>query len=94
MSDLESIEPGKAKELFIAQRRDEVSEKTQQGYGYRLKPFVQWCESNGLHGLNDLTARKLHEYRLRRKDDGNLKKITLRGQLSTLHPTMTHRSSS
>jgi site-specific recombinase XerD len=70
--------------MFLAQRRDEVSEKTLQGYHYRLKPFVHWCEQEDITNLNDLTARTLHKYRLWRKEDGDLKTITLKGQLSTL----------
>ena len=30
--------------MFLAQRCDEVADATLQGYHYRLKPFVQWCE--------------------------------------------------
>ncbi|WP_306055468.1 tyrosine-type recombinase/integrase [Natronococcus wangiae] len=84
MAELEPITPTEAKEMFLAQRRAEVAEATLQGYHYRLKPFVQWCEQEGITNLNDLTARSLHEYRLWRKEDGDLKKITLKGQLSTL----------
>jgi len=82
--ELEPIAPADAKEMFLAHRRDEVSEATIQGYHYRLKPFVKWCEQEGITNLNDLTARSLHEYRLWRKEDGDLKTITLKGQLSTL----------
>lgn len=84
MAELEPIAPAEAKEMFLAQRRDEVAEATLQGYHYRLKPFVKWCEQESIANLNKLTARSLHEYRLWRKDDGDLKTITLKGQLSTL----------
>ena len=84
MAELEPIAPVEAKEMFLAQRRDEVAEATLQGYHYRLKPFVQWCEQEDITNLNELTARSLHEYRLWRKEDGDLKTITLKGQLSTL----------
>jgi site-specific recombinase XerD len=84
MAELEPIKPEKAKEMFVAQRDDEVSEKTLQAYHYRLKPFVEWCEQEKFTNLNDLSARSLHEYRLWRKEDGDLKTITLKGQLSTL----------
>jgi len=84
MAELEPIAPAEAKEMFLAQRRDEVAEATLQGYHYRLKPFVKWCEQEDVTNLNELTARSLHEYRLWRKEDGDLKTITLKGQLSTL----------
>ena len=44
MAELEPIAPAEAKEMFLAQRRDEVTEATLQGYHYRLKPYVQWSE--------------------------------------------------
>lgn len=84
MAELEPIAPAEAKEMFLAQRRDEVAEATLQGYHYRLKPFVQWCEQESITNLYELTARSLHEYRLWRKEDGDLKTITLKGQLSSL----------
>jgi site-specific recombinase XerD len=84
MAELEHLSPAKAKEMFLAQREDEVAEKTHQVYHYRLKPFVQWCGQEEITNLNNLTARSLHEYRLWRKKDGNLKTVTLKGQLSTL----------
>jgi site-specific recombinase XerD len=70
--------------MFLAQREDEVAEKTHQIYHYRLKPFVKWCGQEEITNLNDLTARSLHEFRLWRKQDGDLKTVTLKGQLSTL----------
>lgn len=84
MAELEPLAPVEAKEMFLAQRSNEVAEATLQGYHYRLKPFVQWCDEQEVTNLNDLTARSLHEYRLWRKEDGDLKTITLKGQLSTL----------
>jgi len=38
-----------------------------------------------LTNLNDLTGRRLYEYRLWRKDGGDLNPVSLRTQLSTLH---------
>ncbi len=63
MTELEPIAPAEARDMSLAQRRDEVSEATLQGYHYRLKPFVKWCEQEGITNLNNLTARSLHEYR-------------------------------
>lgn len=84
MAELENLGPAKAKEMFLAQREDEVAEKTHQVYHYRLKPFVKWCGQERITNLNNLTARSLHEFRLWRKKDGDLKTVTLKGQLSTL----------
>lgn len=84
MTELEPLNPAEAKAMFLAQREDEVSEKTHQVYHYRLKPFVRWCDEEGITNLNELSARDLHRYRMWRKKDGDLKTITLKGQLSTL----------
>jgi site-specific recombinase XerD len=84
MAELEAITPAKAREMYLAQRQDEVAEETLQSHKYRLNPFVQWCEQEGIKNLNDLTARSLHEYRLWRKEDGDLNTVSLRTQLSTV----------
>lgn len=84
MAELEAITPHKAREMYLAQRQDEVAEETLQSHKYRLNPFVQWCEQEGITNLNDLTARSLHEYRLWRKEDGDLNTVSLRTQLSTV----------
>jgi len=84
MTELEPITPAEAKEMYLAQRRNEIAEATLQGHHYRLKPFVQWCESTDLTNLNDLTARDIHKYRLHREEEASLNKITLRTQLSTI----------
>ena len=47
MAELELIDAVKTKELFLAQRPDEVSGKTLQVYHYRLNPFVRWYDSEG-----------------------------------------------
>lgn len=84
MTELDPIAPAEAKEMYLAQRRNELAEATLQGHHYRLKPFVQWCESNDLTNLNELTARDVHKYRLHRQEEADLNKITVRTQLSTI----------
>jgi integrase len=81
---LEPISPAEAKEMYLNARKHEVSQSTLDGYHYRLKHFIRWCEQEGIDNMNDLTGRKLHEYRLWRKDDGTLNKLTLRMQMSSL----------
>jgi len=84
MTELDHLNPAEAKQMFLAQREDEVTEKTHQIYHYRLKPFVRWCDEEDITNLNELSARDLHRYRMWRKEDGDLKTITLKGQLSTI----------
>lgn len=81
---LEPITPKNAKELYHRQREGNVSDRTLQAHHYRLKHFIQWCDHEGIENMNNLTGRKLHEFRLWRKDDGDLKPVSLRTQLETL----------
>lgn len=82
--DLEPIEPGTAQELFLDHKATDCSDSTVQNYRYRLNPFVRWCGENGIDNLNELSGRDLQRYRLWRKEDGDLNKLTLRMQMSTL----------
>lgn len=82
--DLDPISPEAAVDLYLDQRQDEVSEQTRQSHEYRLQPFLQWCEENNYTNMNDLSGRDLHAYRVHRREEDDLKPVTLQGQLSTL----------
>lgn len=84
MADLEPIEPERAVELYLHQRRDEVSDETLQSHRYRLEQFVQWCNDEGIVDMTDVDGRDLYAYRIDRREEGGLKPVTLQGQLSTL----------
>jgi len=64
--------------MYQHEREREVSQRTLQAHHYRLVHFIRWCDKEGVDNMNDLTGRKLHEYRLWRKDDGDLNAISLR----------------
>lgn len=83
--DIDAIRPRKAVELYKESRRTEVSEATLSAHGYRLSHFIRWCEGEGgFENMNDLTGRSLYEYRIWRREDGDLNPVTLQTQLSTL----------
>src|SRR6056297_3159630 len=82
--DLDPIAPEAAVDLYLDQRRDEVSEQTLQSHRYRLEQFVDWCEEDGLTNMNDVSGRDLHAYRVHRREEGDLKAVSIQGQLSTL----------
>jgi site-specific recombinase XerD len=85
MSELEPISPAEAKQMYLEQRRQEVSESTIQAHHYRLKHFVRWCEGEGnIENLNTLSGRDLQRYKLWRREDGGLNNVTMVTQLSTL----------
>ena len=81
---LEPIAPDAAMTLYLDHRQSEVSEQTLSSHRYRLKAFVQWCEDNEIHNLNELTGRDPHAYRVDRRENGDLAPISLQTQLSTL----------
>ena len=83
-SDLEPIAPSEAVDLYIDYKETNCANSTVRSARYRLKPFVEWCEQNGIENLNDITGRDAHRFRMWRKETGDLKPITLRGHQSTL----------
>jgi site-specific recombinase XerD len=82
--ELEPLAPSEAKEMFLAERRGQVAERTVQADDYRLRHLIAWMEDNGIENTNDLTGRILHKFRLWRKEDGDLNKVSLRTQLKSL----------
>ncbi|WP_218155560.1 hypothetical protein [Halomicrobium zhouii] len=56
-----------------------------KGHRYRLGHFVRWCnEVEDIQNLNTLNRRQLHRYRLWRRDDGDLNKVSEKIQMDTL----------
>ena len=83
-NELEPISPVEAKEMYLDARKHEVSKSTLDGYHYRLKHFIRWCEQKGIDNMNEMSGRKLQKFKTWRRDDGDLKPITLEGQLDAL----------
>lgn len=82
--DLEPMEPRPAQKLFLDHKATNCTDSTVQNHRYRLNPFVRWCSEEGIDNLNELSGRDLQRYRLWRKEDGDLNKLSLRMQMSTL----------
>jgi len=81
---LEPIEPQTALDLYLADRENNVTEATIRSHRSRLSHFIRWCDNEELTNLNDLTGRKLHEYRLWRRDEGDLSPASEKTQMDTL----------
>jgi len=81
---LEPIEPEAALELFLKDKEAELADASIKGHDYRLRHFVRWCHEQGIENLNTLTGRQLHEYRLWRRDDGDLNKVSEKTQMDSL----------
>lgn len=83
-NDLDPLDPATARQMYLDERRHEVSDATIQSHGYRLKQFVQWCEQDGIDNLNDLSGRDVHRFRVKRRNEDELATPTMKGQLATL----------
>ena len=70
--------------MYLEHRKGEVSKNTLQGYHYRLKHFIRWCDEKDVDDMNEVDGRALHRYRTWRRNEGDIKKITLHGQLTAL----------
>jgi site-specific recombinase XerD len=83
--ELEPISPAEAKKMYLDTRKREVSQSTLDGYHYRLKHFIRWCEEvEGIENMNTLSGRDLQRFKTWRRDDGGLKPVTMESNLDTL----------
>ena len=83
-STVDGTPPSEALQLYLDTRRDEVSEQTLQAHRYRLQHFVRWADEHGIETMGQVDGKNLHEYRLWRREDGDLNTVSLHTQLSTL----------
>ncbi|KTG30647.1 tyrosine-type recombinase/integrase [Haloferax profundi] len=81
---LDPIEPSEAVRMYLAERSTEVSEATLKAHKSRLKYFLRWCSEEDIDNMNTLTGRSLHRYKLWRRDDGDLKQVSLKTQIATI----------
>ncbi|QLG61940.1 tyrosine-type recombinase/integrase [Halorarum salinum] len=82
---LEPITPDHALDLYLTDKANELAEASLRGHQYRLGHFVRWCNDiAAIDNLNTMTGRKLHEYRLWRREDGDLNKVSEKTQMDTL----------
>ncbi|GGN98749.1 tyrosine-type recombinase/integrase [Halomicroarcula sp. S1AR25-4] len=84
MSDLDPLDPATAKQMYLDDRRNELADATIQSHGYRLTQFVDWCELDGIENLNELSGRDIHRFRVDRRNEDDLARATMKGQLATL----------
>lgn len=82
--ELEPIDPQTAVELYLTDREPEVRQSTLRTHRSRLRYFVKWCDGKGIDNLNELTGRRLHEFRIWRRDGGDLAPPSEKTQMATL----------
>jgi site-specific recombinase XerD len=81
---LEPITPERALDLYLDHRRNEVARQTLLSHKSRLGHLVDWCNDNGIDNMNDITGRDLYEYRIWRRNDGDLTKASEKTQMVTI----------
>ena len=81
---LEPIDPETALELYLAEKETEAADATVYSHRSRLGFFVDWCDERDIENLNELTGRRLHEYRLWRRNVGELSKASEKTRMDTL----------
>ncbi|TYL37581.1 integrase [Natronococcus pandeyae] len=81
--NLEPIDPREALELWLDRLESTRADETLSSYRYRIKPFVQWCDEEGIDNLNDLSSRDIFRFDSTRRAEG-LAVTTLNTQLGTL----------
>jgi len=84
MSGLEPLKPERGVELYLKHRKDDLADASLRAHRIRLNQFIRWCEEEDIENLNTITGRRLHEYRLWRKEDGDLNRVSVRTQMCTL----------
>jgi len=91
MSNLDSIPPTDAVQLYLKTRREELADSTYRSQKCRLQRFIQWCHNNGVDTLDQLGGRHLQQYRIFLRDhytkrDGSegVSALTIRTRLCTI----------
>jgi len=82
--NLEPIDPQTALDLYLADRETEVTQATLYSHSSRLGHFLRWCDQEHIENLNELTGRRLHQYRLWRRTEGSLAPASEKTQMDTL----------
>ncbi|WP_200530890.1 site-specific integrase [Halorubrum sp. LN27] len=82
--ELESIDPETALELYIAEKETSVADATVVSHKSRLSFLLRWCEERNIENLNELTGRRLQEFRLWRRNVGDLTKVSEKTQMDTV----------
>ncbi|RDZ44687.1 integrase [Haloferax sp. Atlit-10N] len=82
MSELEPLSPNEGVQLYLTDRQAELAEQTLDSYRYKLTRFANWCASEGIENLNELSGRNLLQFKQYRAED--LNPVSLKAQLDTL----------
>lgn len=76
------LTPREAKERYLRRRSPDSTEQSIEGWHFRLKLFVEWCESVGLETVGELRGFDIDEYYELRSAE--VAPSTLEGEMWTL----------
>lgn len=80
--DPETLSPAAASERYLRRRQTDSTAKSIAGWEYRLKLFVEWCDSVGIAEVGQLEGYDLDEYYEIRSAE--VAPVTLEGEMWTL----------
>jgi len=81
--ELNSTDPREAFGIWLTDNQDKA-DSTLQSYEYRVKPFLDFLEDEGIDDLADVTTRTVTEFQVARKAEGDLEKQSQNNQFGTL----------
>lgn len=84
IDELEAIDPRTAVKMYLQDRENELSDATIYSHRSRLSHFTRWCDREGIEEARELSGLNLHEYRLWRREEGDLNTVTEKTQMDTL----------
>lgn len=70
--------------MCLQERKGELAKASLQAHGYRLDHFNRWCDESEISDQNIISGKQLHEYKLWRRDDGDLSRPSIKTQMDTL----------
>lgn len=86
--ELEPLTPADGLALYLDDMQAEYADATLYGKRYRLQHLVRWCDEQDINNLNELTGRKLQQYRIWRREDGDLNSVSLKTQMDSVRVWM------
>lgn len=81
--ELEPIHPADALDIWLERLESTRADETIESYRYRMQSFLQWCRSEGIDNMNELTSRDIVRFDSSRRAD-DLAVTTLNTQMGTL----------
>ncbi|WP_424015065.1 tyrosine-type recombinase/integrase [Halorubrum xinjiangense] len=83
--EIEPIDVQTAVDLYLDDREDELAEWTYYSHSSRLGHFVRYCDRVAdVTELREVDGKTLYEYRVWRRDEGELNPVTVKTQMDSL----------